>query len=250
MLVAITGPGADVLPWDGAKVEWRAAFRWNMTASKRFARLMKAAQKAADRRVRASGWRGEFPRVIARVWAPQKRGVWHVHLALPAETEIERVWSRTVVRFVDAAQRDERIRMTARERRLLLDVEFWLDGVSRNFYGWGFIDRKAAQRLGSVRGELGALKAARYLAENVARYLGQNITEETHDVQLLPGRAVRSHVSVRLTRATGVTIRNLRRVRYLHVCLRQSLELPEWPEDVLEVVWRLLTQGVQVARGP
>jgi hypothetical protein len=45
-------------------------------------------------------------------------------------------------------------------------------------------------------------------------------------------------------------MRNLRRVRYLHVCLAQSLELPDWPDDVLEVVWRLLSEGVVVARGP
>ncbi len=34
----------------------------------------------------------------------------------------------------------------------------------------------------------------------------------------------------------------------LHVCLVHSLELPDWPDDVLEVVWRVLTQGVVVAR--
>jgi hypothetical protein len=188
--------------------------------------------------------------VVARAWAPQKRGVWHVHLALPAETEIERVWSRTLVRFVDAAQRDERKRLRGDERHLLLDLEFWLEAVTRNFYGWGFIDRKPARRLGSARGELGALKAARYLAQNVARYLGQNTAEGAEDATRLPGRAVRSHVSIRLTRATGVTMRNLRRVRYLHVCLAQSLELPDWPDDVLEVVWRLLSEGIVVARGP
>jgi len=221
-----------------------------MTASKRFARLMKAAQKAADRRVRAAGWRGSFPRVVARAWAPQKRGVWHVHLALPAETEIERAWSRTVVRFVDVAQREEGTRMSGEERRVLLDLEYEFGAVVRNFYGWGFIDRNAARKLGSARGEVGAIKAARYLAENVARYLGQNVVERTHETLLLPGRAVPSHVSVRLTRVTGVTIRNLRRVRYLHICLTQSLELPEWPDEVLEVVWRLLTEGVVITRGP
>jgi hypothetical protein len=120
MLVAVTGPGADVLPWDGRKVEASVAFAWNTTASKRFARLLKAAQVAADRQVRRSGWRGRFPRIVARAWAPQKRGVWHVHLALPAEDEIERIWSRTLVRFIDAAQRNERAAFTANERRTFL----------------------------------------------------------------------------------------------------------------------------------
>ena len=142
MLVAVTGPGADVLPWDGGEVDPAAAFRWNTTASKRMARLLKAAQVAADRQVRRSGWRGPYPRIVARAWAPQKRGVWHVHFALPAETEIERAWSRTVVRFIDAAQRLERERLPADERRALLELEYRLGEAARGFDGWGFIDRQ------------------------------------------------------------------------------------------------------------
>lgn len=250
MLVAVTGPGADVLPWDGKTVEPTAAFQWNVTASKRMARLLKAAQVAADRRVRRSGWRGAKPRIVARAWAPQKRGVWHVHFALPAETEIERVWSRTVVHFIDAAQRLEREQLPAEERRVFLELEYRLGEAVRGFYGWGFIDRNAARKLGGVRGELGALKAARYLAQNVARYLGDNVAEARAERLALPGRAVRSHVSVRLTRATGVTIRNLRRVRYLHVCVVRGLPLPEWPPDLLETIWRLLSDPTPVARAP
>jgi hypothetical protein len=30
----------------------------------------------------------------------------------------------------------------------------------------------------------------------------------------------------------------------------KSLQFPDWPEDVLEVIWRLLSEGVIVARGP
>ena len=249
MLVAVTAPGADVLPWEGDLVERRAAWAWNRTASRRFARLLEAAQVVGDRHVRRRGWRGQFPRIVARAWAPQKRGVWHVHLALPAESEIERVWSRTVVQFIYAAQRREAT-LPAAERQTLLELEYRFGIVTRGFYGWGFVDRKAARRLGHVRGELGALRAAKYLAANVARYLGDNVVGGASG-QALPGRSVRSHVSVRLTRTTGVTLRNLRRVRFLHVCLRQGLALPEWPDELLEVVWRLLTAGEAVAvRGP
>ena len=250
MLVAVTGPGKDVLPWDGAKVDANAAFVWNMTASKRFARMLKGAQVAADRQTRRSGWRGDFPRVVARAWSPQKRGIWHVHLALPAETQVELGWSRTVVRFLDAAQRSERETRSATERRTLLELEHYLEASVRSFYGWGFVDRNAARRLGSVRGELGAVRAAQYMARNVARYLGENAAEGVETETRLPGRSVRSHVSVRLTRLTGVTIRNLRRARYLFVCITRDLPLPDWPDELLKAVWLLLAVNVAVARGP
>jgi len=67
----------------------------------------------------------------------------------------------------------------------------------------------------------------------------------------LPGRTLRGYVSVRLTVQTGVTIRNLRRARYLWVCLTQGLELPSWPEVELDRVWLLLVGGgVAAARAP
>jgi hypothetical protein len=67
----------------------------------------------------------------------------------------------------------------------------------------------------------------------------------------LPGRTMRGYVSVRLTMLTGLTIRNLRRARYLWVCLTQSLELPSSPELDLERVWLLLAgAGVAAARPP
>jgi hypothetical protein len=179
-----------------------------------------------------------------------KRGVWHVHLALPAEMQIELAWSRTIVRFLDASQRNERETRSAAERRTLLEFEHYLETPIRSFYGWGFVDRNAARRLGSARGELGALRAARYMARNVARYLGENVAEGVATETPLPGRLVRSHVSVRLTRLTGVTIRNLRRARYLFVCIGRGLPLPDWPDDLLEVIWLVLTANVAVPRGP
>jgi hypothetical protein len=83
------------------------------------------------------------------------------------------------------------------------------------------------------------------LARNVAGYLAENVEGAS-----LPGRALRSNVSRRLTSKTGVTIRNLRRVRYLFVILREGLPLPEWSQADLELVWRLLADGVVVTRGP
>lgn len=86
--------------------------------------------------------------------------------------------------------------------------------------------------------------AARYLARNAAGYLAANVEGVP-----LPGRTLRSYVSRRLTSRTGVTIRNLRRARYLFVLIREGLPLPDWPAGELELVWRLLGQGIAI-RGP
>jgi hypothetical protein len=119
----------------------------------------------------------------------------------------------------------------------------YVDRHSRR-YGWGNIDRNPLRRtVGTAAGD--GTQAARYLARNVAGYLAENVEGVS-----LPGRALRSYVSRRLTSKTGVTIRNLRRVRYLFVVLRDGLPLPQWSEDQLELVWRLLANGVVATRGP
>jgi hypothetical protein len=233
ILVVVTAPGADEgLPWDsdqcslegqhrhggnrGCCVVRDLATEWNESSSERYARMWKAASIEADRWLRRRGFRGMLPRRVANAWAPQQRGVWHVHEALPAKSSLELQWSRMVVRF---------IRRNSRR------------------YGWGNIDRSALRKAVGAVGRDGTV-AARYLARNTAGYL----TENAGGVAL-PGRRLRSYVSRRLTTQTGVTMRNLRRVRYLFVLIRQGLPLPLWPEAELELVWRLLNEGVS-ARGP
>jgi hypothetical protein len=233
VLVAVTAPGAcEGLPWDPDLCELQAAHKhrgdrgcrvvrdlaqeWNEEASERYARMWKAASIEADRWLRRLGYRGQLPRRVANAWAPQKRGVWHVHEALPAANARELQWSRLVVTCI--AQHSRR-------------------------YGWGNVDRNPLRRAASATAA-DATYAARYLARNAAGYLAANV-----DAASLPGRALRSYVSRRLTSKTGVTIRNLRRVRYLFVLLREGLPLPHWPEAQLEVVWRLLAEGVAI-RGP
>jgi hypothetical protein len=72
---------------------------------------------------------------------------------------------------------------------------------------------------------------------------------ETSNSRPCQGRVLCSYVSRRLTSKTGVTVRNLRRVRYLFVLIREGLPLPQWPEPELELVWRLLTEHGGI-RGP
>lgn len=234
ILVAVTAPGADEgLPWDadrclvgaqhrhrgdhGCRVVRDLADEWNESASERYARMWKAASVEGDRWLRRRGFRGQLPRRVANAWAPQQRGVWHVHEALPAKSALEVQWSRMVVRFMERNARR---------------------------YGWGNLDRNPLRKAAAGVGRDGAI-AARYLARNTAGYLAEN----TGGVALA-GRRLRSYVSRRLTRETGVTMRNLRRVRYLFVVIRERLPLPIWPADELEVVWRLLGEGAVVARGP
>jgi hypothetical protein len=230
----VTGPGAaEGLPWDPDRCEVRGphkhggirgcrvvrdlAEEWNESASERYARMWKGASVEADRWLRRLGYRGQLPRRVANAWAPQQRGVWHVHEALPGGTAMEIQWSRLVVAYVDRHSRR---------------------------YGWGNIDRNPLRRAVAAAAQDGT-QVARYLARNVAGYLVENVEGAS-----LPGRALRSYVSRRLTSKTGVTIRNLRRVRYLFVVLREGLPLPQWSEADLELVWRLLASGVVATRGP
>lgn len=232
VLVAVTAPGTDVLPWDpdhcaelgghrhsgklGCRVVRDLADEWNEDASLRYATLWKAATMAADRWVRRLGSARQAPVRVAVVWSEQKRGVWHVHEALPAGTPIELEWSRRVVEYV---------------RR------------NAGRYGWGNVDRNP---LGDSAAKWGGESAARYLASNASSYLAQNVSEG-HG---LPGRRLRSYVSRRLTTRTGVTMRNLRRARYLYVCLRDGLPLPEWSDVDLERVWSVLVAANVGARAP
>ena len=151
VLIAVTAPGQDVLPWDesacsgrgphrhyGPRRLSRAAlrgWRWNCTASARYGRLMKAAQLHADRFIRRAWATGDgLPRRVAVAWSEQTRGVWHVHEALPAGSEIERVWTRQVVRFIEVVtQRDARRR---RREANLARHEHYLGVQTRGFYGW------------------------------------------------------------------------------------------------------------------
>jgi hypothetical protein len=148
------------------------------------------------------------------------------HEALPAGSEVERSWTRHVVRFMAAMVKQDS-RRSASEVWTLLDLERELGAITRGFYGFGFVDRDPLRSMGVGNRGGDPVRAAAYLARNAARYLGGNV-ESAREGQELPGRRLRSYVSRRLTMSTRCTIRNLRRARYLYVCVRDSLPLPEW----------------------
>jgi hypothetical protein len=160
---------------------------------------------------------------VANVWSEQRRGVWHVHEALPARTPVELAWSPIVVEYLSR------------------------QGPA---YGFGFVDRNPLRQYGrwtEAEGR-GHERAAPYLARNAATYLSENAAAFAE--QTLPGRRLRSYVSRRLTSSTGVTMRNLRRVRHLWFCLTYGTDLPAWQDAELELVWRLLVGASVVPSGP
>lgn len=179
--------------------------------------------QAADRRVRRMGHQGPMPRRVAAAWSQQKRGVWHVHEALPAETPIELVWSRTMVQYLD--------RVGPRHE-------------------WGYVDKNPLRRLGGSAARVGveaARAAAAYLASNAAGYLADNSSAQTE--RWIPGRRVRGYVSRRLTTQTGVTMRNLRLCRRYWYLRSNDLPMPDdWTDTQLRLLAYL--SGFSDSRGP
>ncbi len=237
-LVTLTPPGEDLLPFgdERRKTSYEESQRlvegiyreiYNATAQKRASRLFEAAQRAADRWVRRQ-WGGQLPRQIGNVKAEQERGVWHFHYLLPYETEVERVWSKTVERFMDRAWRtDQRRWPDEKTRRDLLWAEYRGE-ITRGFYGFGFVH-------GGKQAGRTARSATTYMSKNAAGYMSGNVA----------GRG-RHYVSSRLTSETGLTMRLLRSVNWLWV--RQRLiaagELDDhwipsyWSDDQRESVLR------------
>ena len=228
-LLTLTPAGQDLLPWgdeyrktsyeeSDRLVEWIYREVWNQTAQARATRLFEAAQRAADRWVRKR-WAGELPRQLGNVRAEQKRGVWHFHYLLPYETEIERVWSKTIERYMgNAWKRDQARWPDEAERRLLIEREY-AGEITRGFYGFGFVHG------GNPAGR-SQEKAARYMGRNAAGYMAGNA---------VAGRS-RHYVSSRLTRETGVTMRALRSCNWLYV-RRKLIASGELADSWIPTYW-------------
>jgi hypothetical protein len=195
-LVAITAPGKDVLPWScsrdhrhsgprGCRVKADHADVWAAHCRQNWTRLRDAA-RASCRRA------GLNPRLLGRVWEPQKRGVPHLHVAIGLATPEERAAARLFV--------DELARLAPE-------------------YVFGHVDRK----LRPVSGR----EAARY----VAGYLmGRSKRKRSIRDNLADPRMPRSLVWITptLTRTTRVTMRTLRYARWYFAAL--AGRCPQYPE--------------------
>jgi hypothetical protein len=228
-LVTLTPPGEDLLPFgdEVRKVAEGESHRlvehiyreiWNYSAQARATRLFEASQRAADRWVRKS-WAGPLPRQVGNVRSEQKRGVWHFHYLLPYETEIERVWSKTLERYMNNAWRRDLDRWPDEvERRRMIEREYMAGELVRGFYGFGFVYG------GNAAGKSSG-KAARYMARNAAGYMARNVAGNG-----------RHYVSARLTRETRVTMRALRSCNWLYV-RRKLIDSGELMDSWIPAHW-------------
>lgn len=231
--LAITGPGADVLPWDdeycrsrgragarhkhsgakGCRVQQKQLREWCATLGWRWKELRDAAQIETYRKTGERVW------IIERVWEPQKRGVPHLHLVLPYGTPRERHVSDV---------------FHAELRRLAPNYVFG----------------RVQPKLRAIAGQDAARYLASYLTgrrrkknsirENIADpRLPKSLLWETPALSSVSEKprmvAMRERRGVRL--GTGVTMRTLRRVAHLHACFKGVCDYyPRWAGAVEAVV--------------
>jgi hypothetical protein len=206
MMIAVTPPGTDRLPWDcqrqhvhsgprGCRVEAEAADEWSRGAPAAWKRLREAARLAALRRC------GMKPTLLQRVWEPQKRGVPHLHVVFGMGSEPEKIAAHVFV--------DELARLAPA-------------------YGFGHVQEE--------RHEMGARDAARYL---VGYLLGRSRRKSTIRENIAHPRMPKSLIwlTPNLTRVTKVTMRRLRLARwYLATLAGRCLITPKlYGQDLVDV---------------
>ena len=188
IVLAVTAPGAADLPWDeshcrargehvhsgprGCRVDRLAAHLWNESASDRWRRLHRRTYQAVCRH-------GVRPRLLARVFERQRRGVLHVHPVLGFRTGAERHAAHLYAHY--------------------------LAGLAPR-YGFGFTERKLQTR--------SAKRVAAYLSSYfVTGKKGKLSLQESVMAADMPRSII--HVSTVLTKRTGVTMRELRFRRFV-----------------------------------
>lgn len=251
VLVSITAPGVDVLPWDeahcshrrkhqhrgpsGCRVEQQAAYEWTGTATWRLDRLRRGAaahvrrrlcQCGHTRRAHAAGacscgcekFKGYQPRMLGREWEPQKRGVPHWHGVFDYSSERAR---RAVRLYVGYMRTRRRLEHGGRDEQSI--AESW---------GFGFVDGHLKPQTAEV--------AARYLSTYLTGRnphkptVRQNAVDPVMTIlanaddllgppEVLKIRRVRMPLcwlDHRLSKVTGVCMRTLRYVRWYFAAVR------------------------------
>lgn len=249
VMVTITAPGQDRLPWDeehepcarrrrhvhsgprGCRVQQRAAREWSDTLSWRWAKLRGAARLATQRQLkRTSGELGPPPALLERAYEPQKRGVPHLHVVLGYGTEDQKNAAHVFVGEL---------------KRLAADYDFgFADGRGKKagVHGRGVVERHGVE-LRPMSGEDAARYLANYLTGRNSKKkntIRENISDPvmpTSLIWLTPAlsssstserlQAMRTRLGV--TCGTGVTMRWLRRARWLWSALKGRCTPPTWP---------------------
>jgi hypothetical protein len=223
MMIAITAPGADRLPWacsrdhvhsgpKGCEVDAQAADAWAANCCKAWKQLRDDARVATLRALALK------PSLLIRAWEPQKRGVPHIHVVLGMGSEAEKVAAH---RFLDE--------LTAR--------------VGEHDFGFVQLYRR----------EMGAADAARYL---VGYLMGRSKHKGTIRDNISHPRMPRSLIwlTPNLTLVTFCTMRRLRMVRWYLAALRgKATVLPRLLYGEIYKVARAATHvkaAVDLARPP
>jgi hypothetical protein len=225
-LSAVTPPGIDQLPWDErhcshlrphkhgkhfeCRVDEDALAHWSYDVSKRWKRLHNAARNATKREL------GRCLPLATRAWEPQARGPGHVHpvfaLHSPADVRIVECYLAHLARLAPK----HKFGVVGQKRGLSLQI---MDGG----------------------------RAAAYLSSYFVRGKGGKATlQENARNPHLPRELI--WVSPTLTRAAGVSMRNLRRCRQLWAVSLGLLPPPSWSGIGLARVVALA--GPWPARGP
>ncbi len=204
--IAITGPGADVLPWactkdhrhsgpKGCRVQPAPLRMWAESMPFMWQRLRQAARLATKRELGYAP-----PWLMTRVWEPQKRGVPHLHLVVPYDTWPERKAANTFRRHL---------------ARLAPE------------YGFGRVQKDLKPIAGS--------EAARYLANYLTGRTSKkgSIRENISDPNL-PRSLL--WLTPRLTRETMVTMRTVRRARLVWAAWEGYCQVPRWSGGLVEAV--------------
>lgn len=215
VLISLTAPGADLLPWAcdkdhkhagsyGCVVERRCAVAWAEAAPEMWKRLRDAAKRAVDR----AGLPVDAL-VVERVWEPQKRGVPHLHVVAGARTPRE----------LEAAERfHQELRRLAPEYGFgpQLHLTRPMDGREAARYLGGYLLGRSRKK-GTIRDNLNDRLMPRLLVWETPA-IGSISRSE---------RMVEWQQRLALRGGTGVTIRRLRYARWYLAALKQKAHYPK-----------------------
>jgi hypothetical protein len=193
-LFSITPPGQDRLPWDeaicthdvGTACSGKLGCRVERTAARSWNLRAKTQWRDLHRKASQNVRRRcKGLQILGRVWEFQARGVLHVHVVVGLEKPINRHAAALYLAEL------ERLHQA---------------------HDFGWPDRKYS----SFKGE----NAAAYVSSYFISGKGKGTIRETVQHEDVPPHVL--HVSTNLTRATGCTMRSLRRRRFAWVCVQRG----------------------------
>ena len=226
----VTAPGADRLPWDERACSWRGPHRhdgkagcrcsgleladWHDQAEQNWTRLLQLVQQRVAREF------GRRTPIIVRVWEPQERGAWHLHVVVSVKDPAGELLA---MRFG--------MHLRAEASRL---------GFG-DILGFGLADRTGRiNRKVYARGR----STGRYLAGyfvNDPTSRKASLLESVRRASWTPKRV--AWVSPKLTGRSGVTMRVMRLTRRWWAARRGLCTYPEttlYSPTELHTVWQLL----------